>query len=257
MFLIKADNKKILHTGDFREHGLRGLKLIDMLRKYVKQVDVLITEGTMLSRGEVTVKSEFQVMEEAKELIKNSNKKYVFVLCSSTNIDRIACFHEANPQGRYFLCDYYQSDVLDIVTKYGAKYSKLYNFKFKNTYAQNLDERIREKGFCMLVRNSDIFKRIISKFDKDEYLFIYSMWDGYIRREDTKNESLIEFLDGIEVKFLHTSGHATKESIFRVYETVKPKYIIPIHSESPEKLLNLDIDYKVKLLNDGETFEVT
>lgn len=109
----------------------------------------------------------------------------------------------------------------------------------------------------MLVRNNDRFKRIISKFNKDEYLFIYSMWDGYIRREDTKNESLIEFLDGIEVKFLHTSGHATKESIIRVCETVKPKYIIPIHSESPEKLLSLDIGYNVELLNDGETFEVT
>ena len=48
MFLIEAEGKKILHTGDFRTHGVRGSKLIKMLKCYVGQVDVLITEGTLL-----------------------------------------------------------------------------------------------------------------------------------------------------------------------------------------------------------------
>ncbi len=139
MFLIKADNKTLLHTGDFREHGLRGSKLIAMLEKFVGQVDVLITEGTMLSRDDKHIKSEFEIMHTAKELIKNSNKKYVFVLCSSTNIDRIACFNKANPIGRSFLCDEYQSEVLDVVTKYGAKYSKIYDFSNKKIAGLNIE----------------------------------------------------------------------------------------------------------------------
>jgi ribonuclease J len=52
MFLIEAEGKRVIHTGDFRIHGFRGGKLISMLHKYVGQVDVLITEGTLLSRNE-------------------------------------------------------------------------------------------------------------------------------------------------------------------------------------------------------------
>lgn len=55
MFLIEAGAKKILFTGDFRAHGIASEKgqLWDTIDKYVgDKVDVLLTEGTMLSRVE-------------------------------------------------------------------------------------------------------------------------------------------------------------------------------------------------------------
>jgi len=114
MFLIEAGVKRILHTGDFRLHGFRGNKTIDMLKKYVGEVDVLITEGTALSREDTKTVSERELQGKIKALMQD--KKYVFVLCSSTNIDRIASCYHANPKGRYFLCDQYQKEVLDIVS---------------------------------------------------------------------------------------------------------------------------------------------
>lgn len=50
MFKIECNGIKILHTGDFRKHGYLGKSLFKMLGKYVGQVDLLITEGTMLGR---------------------------------------------------------------------------------------------------------------------------------------------------------------------------------------------------------------
>lgn len=50
MFLIEADGKRVLHTGDFRNHGFRGKGLLPTLRKYVGKVDALICEGTTLNR---------------------------------------------------------------------------------------------------------------------------------------------------------------------------------------------------------------
>lgn len=55
MFFFKAGGKKILFTGDFRDHGIANEKgqLWRTLDKYVgESIDVLITEGTMLSRTE-------------------------------------------------------------------------------------------------------------------------------------------------------------------------------------------------------------
>ncbi|WP_326910170.1 MBL fold metallo-hydrolase [Sedimentibacter sp. MB31-C6] len=256
MFLIESDNKRILHTGDFREHGFRGKKLIKMLEKYVGKVDTLIIEGTMLSR-EGTVISEDEIMKQAKVLMNNENKKYVFVLCSSTNIDRIALFYNSNPRGRYFICDEYQKSILDVVSKFGSNKSNFYNFKYALTYGKNLEDKLRTKGFCMLVRQNDFFKNIIEKYEKEDFLFVYSMWGGYLDRDDTKNDGLVEFLKDINYVKLHTSGHATKETIIRVCNAVKPKSgIIPIHSENSKKLLDTDLNYPVHILNDGETIEI-
>ena len=51
MFLVEVEGRKILHTGDFREHGPRGKALPAVLRHYVGQVDRLICEGTKIGRA--------------------------------------------------------------------------------------------------------------------------------------------------------------------------------------------------------------
>lgn len=50
MFLIEADGKRIWHMGDYRQHGYLGKGLLPTLKKYTTDIDVFITEGTMLKR---------------------------------------------------------------------------------------------------------------------------------------------------------------------------------------------------------------
>ena len=231
MFLIKADGKSVLHTGDFRGHGFRSKGLIPTLQKHVGKVDVLITEGTCLSRSETEPLTEHELQIEAKNLMKI--KKYVFVLCSSTNIDRIAAFYHANPQGRYFLCDAYQKDVLTVVKENAAKWSNLYNFEKIITYGENIEDRFIDRGFCMLARSRDDHRKIIDKYPKEERLVIYSMWKGYLSGE-SKNETITNFLDEIDYTYLHTSGHADAKTIEKVINVVNPETIIPIHTENSD-----------------------
>ena len=70
MFLIEANGRNILHTGDFREHGYLGKGLIPTIEKYIanQEIDMLITEGTMLSRLQENVKHENDLKIEAIEL---------------------------------------------------------------------------------------------------------------------------------------------------------------------------------------------
>ena len=248
MFLIEAEGKKILHTGDFRKHGFRGKGLLPTLSKYVGKVDILIVEGTMLSRKDEDVITETELLGKAKDYLKNS--KYVFALCSSTNIDRIAAFYAATPYGKFFICDEYQKDILCIATKYGESHSSLYKFEKVKTYGDNLIPHLLERGFCMLVRNNEYFYKIMRRFDPKESLVLYSLWKGYMQDE---SYGFNKFLDGFHWEYLHTSGHASKGTIETVSNVVTPQIgIIPIHSEAPTQLNTMNLPYKVIELTDGE-----
>ena len=53
------------------------------------------------------------------------------------------------------------------------------------------------------------------------------------------------------------SGHATKQTIIDVCNTVKPqKGIIPVHIENPELMNNLSLKLPIVILNDGEKFTI-
>ena len=69
MFLIEADNKRILHTGDFRGHGYLSKGLEKVLDLKAKNIDLLITEGTMLGRLDEKVMHESMIKAGAKALL--------------------------------------------------------------------------------------------------------------------------------------------------------------------------------------------
>ena len=85
MFLIENDEKKILHTGDFRMHGRRNNVVISSLKK-IGKVDLLITEGTTLTRYDDNYMSEKELENEFLKIMKKYN--HVLVIQSSTNFDR-------------------------------------------------------------------------------------------------------------------------------------------------------------------------
>ena len=200
MFLIECDNKKILHTGDFRTHGQRGKAVFPAIEKYVGKVDCLICEGTTLSREKEDIITEFDIQRKAEKIF--SQNKYSFVLCSSTNIDRIAAIHKAALKtNRLFVCDEYQKEQL----MYIDKISRSGLYKFKNTvytYGNNLLAVMKEKGFVMLVRANYLSKKVMEKFENST--FIYSQWQGYLDEKFTEYKYLQDFVPKKHI-FLHTS----------------------------------------------------
>ena len=229
MFLVECDGKKLLHTGDFRTHGQRGKAVFPALEKIVGQVDGLICEGTTLSRDKEDIITEFDIQHKAEKIFKEN--KYSFVLCSSTNIDRIAAIHKATmKEKRMFICDEYQKEILMYIDEISR--SDLY--KFKNmvySYGDNLLKYMGEKGFVMLVRANWLSKHVMEKFP--DSVFIYSQWKGYLNKEFKEYEYLQEFVPENYI-YLHTSGHADYDTLKKVCKLLNPRMIIPIHSEKPE-----------------------
>lgn len=252
MFLIETQGKKILHTGDYRLHGFKGKGVLTALEKYVGQVDVLITEGTTFSRpGQETV-TEGDVERKATKLLRE--KKYVFLLCSSTNIDRLAAFFASvKKSGRLFVCDSYQKSILDVVTRHSGEKSPLYDFSCALTYGPNLLPLMEQKGFCMPVRSGEWVQSLARQFDPEQSLFIYSMWPGYLEREP----DLKKFIESQTWIILHASGHGSPEQIKAVCDIVQPHVgVIPIHTDVPERLSEVCAPWPVIPLNDGTVFEL-
>ena len=103
----------------------------------------------------------------------------------------------------------------------------------------------------------DDFKSGKSEMDQMPVI-IYSMWDGYVQEyskdengnridNKAKNQEWIDFLKkqeakGVEVKHLHTSGHASPQMLADVIKAVAPTdEIYPMHTEHPEMFKKLDI----------------
>lgn len=252
MFLIEADSKRILHTGDFRTHGFRGKAVPEILCSLVKKVDILIPEGTNISRANKEVVTERHLQNKVKEYMKEY--KYVFAYTSSTNLERICGFAKAVPQGKYFICDEYQYKLLDIIEDHLGKFSDLYRNIKKIIYGNNLITKFQDRGFLMMVRDNSMFRKIIPQFDKNKSIMLYSMWDGY----RTHPESTIpEFLALTgKWEYLHASGHAYIEDIKEMVKIINPSYIIPIHTDMPEIMLNLFPDKNIIIPTDREEIEM-
>ena len=246
MFKIEADGKSVLHTGDFRTHGFRGKGVKPTLEKYVKKVDALVCEGTTLNRTEVKCETENDLKNRIKTVLQDN--KYVFVVCSSTNIDRLAGICSVTPKGKYCICDDYQLSVIEYIRDYAGDKSSLYKFGKALYYSENLDDKMNERGFCMFVRCGNTrHKEVMVKYKDKNAVVIYSMWKGYLEQDNIK-----EFLDGYKRLDMHTSGHADSDAIKMLIDTVQPDMVIPMHTEVPDAFLNLTGNKKVVLANDEE-----
>ena len=251
LFLVEADGKRLLYSGDFRMHGFRGHALPKILHR-VGKVDALIIEGTTLSRTDAKPMTEHELQQKVKDYL--AKYKYVFVFCASTNLERICALSKAVPRGKYFVCDCYQANLLDLVEQHWGHHSELYRNLKKTVYGDNLVEGMRQKGFLMCVRDNREFRRIISQFDPQQSIMLYSMWEGY----RTKAESSIpEFLDLVGCwETLHTSGHASHSDIRRVIDIVSPEVIIPMHTDAPSLLHSICPEARVTILNDREEISI-
>ena len=232
MFVIEAEGKRVLYTGDFRMHGLRHHVLDKLVNTYIGEVDVLITEGTSLSRDADDCISEATVLDDISSYIQDG--KYVFIMSSSTNIDRIMGIWQNMPTDKVLICDAYQKRILDTVINNVYYESSLYR-RHDSPLVLNkgpYPKYYMDHGFVSLVRGTENFISHIKEFPKDDVRIIYSMWTGYI--ED--NLVLKTLLETYPTYICHASGHVSKDDLTKFIELVNPHAIIPVHTDNPERL---------------------
>jgi ribonuclease J len=269
MFLIESENKRVLYTGDFRSNGRKVFS--DLLTCLPGFVDVLIIEGTMLSRPQGNNKTETQIEEEARRVISNT-KGPVFILMSSMNIDRLVSFYRAmNKTNRLFLQDLYMAMITRSIggrVPNPSNFDKVHVFvtrgyddgHFRRTMFSQFGlkrigkERISKAPFVMCVRGSmgNYLLKLSQLISFKDGVLFYSMWNGYKAKPDMKM-----FLDecsrlGLSIIDLHTSGHADVGTIKCLIDKVNPKAILPVHTENAI-WYNTQCSGKIPVISDKET----
>jgi ribonuclease J len=118
-------------------------------------------------------------------------------------------------------------------------------------------DSLKKTGFVMVVGvgQKDRVYMMKSELPEEETLLIYSSWDGYYKDpEQVKvNPQYLMFREQFHnVVDIHTSGHADRQAIKDVIETVNPKQaVICIHKDKDQTLDSLDLseDLKKKIVN--------
>ena len=239
MLLIENEGESTLYTGDFRANGRMDF---NTLLEKVPCVDNLIIEGTTLSREDDVVHIEEEQLEDIAVEYLNKHTGPAFIMMSAMNIDRvITAKNVAKRTGRIFLEDIYTADIttsIGMTTESTRVFmtggDKQFEMLQKYSDVKIGKKEIAKKPFIMCVRSS--MKNYLSKLNElisfDDGVLFYGMWKGYLERPQTKE--FIDYMEskGVKTHILHTSGHADSQTIDKLIRDVKPKKIIPVHTEN-------------------------
>ena len=276
LFESKATGHTVLHSGDFRGTGYMS-KSLDMIPRliheyYHKQVDVLLTEGTMMTRStkDEHLLTEWDVKKEATAFMRDHRQ--IFVLCSSTNFDSLTSICRAAQASHLPIYGSpYIMQMLKTFSDMAGTYTGLYNLPD----VQSIDDYLINKNdnFVILlgsfmgkeaIRAVELYRNYGKSRRYYQPYLIYSMWQGYLNpKHQAYNEGLASFVrqfDG-RVKSIHSSGHADKDMLAKFIKDIAPKkYIVPFHTENPIGFKDLNIEEKYKkmviLPQDGDMIEI-
>lgn len=269
-FVIQADDKCVVYTGDLRMHGKKAKATWYFLKQLPQRVDALLLEGTMMSRKGEPVETEEQIEQRAYKFMLDKNGP-VFVMQSAVNIDRLVGMYRAvTRSNRLFVMDIFTANI---VTELGKKIPNPYAFKnVRVFYPRFLTQRMfKEDGavwmnrfsrhkisreelgarqdYCMLVRDT-----MLSDLQHATNItgagLIYSLWGGYLQTERIRRFMRYCEQQQIDVIHLHTSGHADIETLHKIVQACTPSRIIPIHTEYPERFT--DEFENVEIVQDGK-----
>lgn len=278
-FLVETDGKSLFYSGDFRNHGRKSKAFNWFIHNAPQNVDYLLIEGTTIGRASKTFITETEIETKLVDVFKQKGKINL-VYASGQNIDRLVSIYKACIRtDKIFVIDVYVAKILKVLSKFAQ-------IPYPSTYFKNLlvlypyftSKRLKREGnekilyefksykikkeeisaqadrFVMLVRPSmqkDLEK--ISGIDGGN--FIYSMWDGYLSKQSTKN--FVDYLTNKKFKIIkiHTSGHADTGSLKEMVNAIKPKNIVPIHTFNGSEYAGI-FSYPVCIVDDGVTKQV-
>ena len=272
-YLIECDGKRILYSGDIRLHGVKGV----LYKNLPKDVDYLLLEGTNILRAKNNP-TERDIENQFVEAFNDAPDALHLVWCSAKNIDRIcALFRACIRCGKTLAIDPYTANVLATVAKLNPKIPTVTTAgQMKVYFPPRLTDRLTERNqeryiyslnpkqnkvsyddfssspekYVMLVRPTTL--TYLQRIKAPHIRLIKSIWNGYWDEPNT--ERLRHWVEEHceAVKDIHSSGHADTQSLQRIVEFVRPKTIVPIHTDAPKRFCDIFVNNNVKCLDNNE-----
>ncbi len=276
-FLIECGGRRLLYSGDIRLHGRKPGMARTLIRAAARgPLDALLLEGTHFSRPDAAApKTEAALTREiARELRGAPALALAFV--SPQHLDRMVAFYKAaRATGRTFALDLYGAYLWSEMRRQlggslpaiGAKNGLRVYFpshiprrvpkslsEIFRPHQVTLDEMRTSPGDFLLLSRPSMVKLDFKHALPPRTLGIYSMWSGYLSRADW--QATLAALEKCGGHFAehHTSGHAPVADLAKLVTDLRPRRVVPIHTEHPEAFR--EHFPQTEIHNDGETFHV-
>lgn len=277
-FLVHTSKGTIAYSGDFRAHGPKSNMTKDFVDAAERsEPELFLCEGTNLVRGDL--RTEQEVLEKSEHVVRKT-KGAVLASFSSADLDRLRSFHQiAEKNDRLLVVSMKQAYLLralandkrlEVPDVIGDSHIAVYQ-RSKKTY-YNWEKDILS---AVTVKTSkdirEMQPKIIlasSPYDMNEVLdiqpgpggaYINSSSEPFNEEMEMDRERFTNWLNhfGLPMYQIHSSGHMMPTELRETIAQVKPKRLIPIHTEQPElyRLFVKDLTM-VELGSKGSTVEV-
>ncbi|TIC80300.1 MBL fold metallo-hydrolase [Crenobacter intestini] len=257
-FLVEAGGKRLFYSGDFRAHGRKSGLFEAMLSQPPQDIDVLLMEGSSLSRpeGQEGFPTETDLENELASLCREA-PGLVMVHASAQNIDRIVSLYRAcKRSGRTLVIDLYTAAVLAATGNANIPQSfwpqvALYTPERQRKQIVRLQafellqkhsaRRIYPEQLKAIAANAVLLFRPMHMQDLDaadclqDASFVFSQWAGYLQQDGYRAMQDWLAARGIGIRHLHTSGHASTADLRRFAAALNPRQLVPIHSFAPDE----------------------
>ena len=277
-FLIEAEGKSVLYSGDLRLHGRKpGMHraLVEAVKPH--NIDLLLMEGTHIGHPDHRGPNEYDLEDQIAESIQSA-PGLVLASFSPQHVDRLVGFLRATKKaGRVFVADAYTAFVMHLIASEtpiprpeSTEWVKVF---FPKYFEENYRRKQLENHFVLMSPARIGMNEIRSNPSRYVMLFrpsmldsdfggnlpersrcLYSRWEGYLERPDSQAvTATLENVCGDLIR-VHTSGHIYAGDIADLIQQINAKLVIPIHTFEPEGFQM--IASNVRVLKDGETFEL-
>jgi ribonuclease J len=259
-FIIHTSKGPIVYTGDLRVHGPKS----GMTREFIKKAaqckpEAMLVEGTRMGGGEEHNYTEAEVGEKVNGIVKGS-KGLVFGYFSMSNVDRFLSFYNAAVEnGRKFVLDTKFAYVLDNLKEkiptlpdvmedenilvyfklaksgtYDEKDYGLYERKYMGKMVTYKEVAKEQKKLVMHMSFNKLMELVYIQPKNADY--IYSSSEHFLEGEENEQERgvLENWMKHFGVQFhkAHCSGHASRQDLEEMVGIIKPKLLIPMHTQN-------------------------
>lgn len=292
-FIVYTDKGNLVYTGDLRFHG----RMASLTNKFVErakeaETKIMICEGTRIN--DESGETEDSVKERANKIISNT-KNLAIVNIPIRDLDRLDTFYKiAKENNRLLTVNLKQAYLLKLLEENGVSAPRLddeiiriyiprkrWGLILRDDYPENIklqDYSKWEREF-LWHKNSVTFKDI--RNNQSNYIFQCNFFElkelidiqpekgsCYIRSicepfteemeiDMKKVENWLEHFNLLPIYQIHASGHAPGKELIEMIRKIKPKIVIPVHTEYPEKFKVLENDkIDVKIVEEGRNYEI-
>ena len=277
-FIVEAEGKRILYSGDLRMHGRKPWMAENLIRAAKeKPIDVMLMEGTNIGSTGKTRITEEDLEQTILEHICQA-EDLVWAAFSPINVDRLVTFYKATRKAkRTFIVDHYTAYVMHLIARrprfpcpklkrvsgciipkalskpVAEKGSKRYTIVFWITvFPSSKSCRSRTNTSCSFGR------RCLAVILKEASLLVSS---AFIRTGSAICKNPTGFGGSKPLLYLAvglskptTSGHVFAEEIGKFVAAVTPRILVPIHTMRSNWVG--DFYRSVRLLDNTQVFQI-